>query len=184
MSDDLSPRLVWADDGAPRSGRFGDVYFSREDGLAESRAVFLSGCGLPEAWQGRGRFTVAELGFGAGLNIAALLTLWRAHRPPGGRLQVFTVEGFPLRREAAARALSAWPELEAAASALLAAWPEPTPGFHRLDLPGFDAVVDVAIGEVERALAQWSGRADAWLLDGFAPAANPAMWSEAVLDAG
>ncbi|HEY0102666.1 MAG TPA: tRNA (5-methylaminomethyl-2-thiouridine)(34)-methyltransferase MnmD [Brevundimonas sp.] len=183
MIDDRSPQLVWTDDGAPRSGRFDDVYFSREDGLAESRAVFLTGCGLPEAWKGRSRFTVAELGFGTGLNIAALLALWRAERPAGGRLHVFSVEGFPLRREEAARALAAWPELAGSASALLAAWPEPTPGFHRLDLPGFDAVVDVAVGNVESALARWSGHADAWFLDGFAPSTNPEMWSEAVLDA-
>lgn len=182
MAEDRSPRLIWTEDGAPRSGRFDDVYFSREDGLAETRAVFLTGCGLPEAWSGRRRFTVAELGFGTGLNIAALLKLWRREGPPEGRLHVFSVEGFPLEREEAARALSAWPELTDATQALLAAWPEPTPGFHRLDLPGFNAVVDLAVGEVGWALEQWTGRADAWFLDGFAPSTNPGMWSEAVMD--
>lgn len=182
MTDDRSPRLLWSEDGAPRSGRFGDVYFSREDGLAESRAVFLGGCGLPEAWKGRDRFTVAELGFGTGLNIAALLDLWRRERPAGARLHVFSVEAFPLGREEAARALAAWPELGGAAGALLDAWPAPTPGFHRLDLPQFACTLDLAIGEVEWALSQWSGPADAWFLDGFAPSTNPDMWSDAVLD--
>lgn len=182
MTDDRSPRLFWTDDGAPRSGRFGDVYFSREDGLAESRAVFLAGCGLPGAWSGRERFTVAELGFGTGLNIAALLDLWRREKPPGARLQIFSVEGFPLSRTEAARALAAWPELAGAAGALLKVWPEPTPGFHRLDLPALDCIVDLAVGEVGWALSQWSGPADAWFLDGFAPSANPAMWSDAVFD--
>ncbi|HWQ86798.1 tRNA (5-methylaminomethyl-2-thiouridine)(34)-methyltransferase MnmD [Brevundimonas sp.] len=182
MAEDRSPRLIWTEDGAPRSGRFDDVYFSQQDGLAETRAVFLTGCGLPGAWSGRDRFAVAELGFGTGLNIAALLDLWRREGPPDGRLQIFSVEGFPLRREEAARALSAWPELAEAAAALLAAWPEPTPGFHRLDLPGFNATLDLAIGDVSRALEQWTGRADAWFLDGFAPSANPAMWSDAVMD--
>ncbi|MFA4894588.1 FAD-dependent 5-carboxymethylaminomethyl-2-thiouridine(34) oxidoreductase MnmC [Brevundimonas sp.] len=182
MVDERSPRLIWTEDGAPRSGRFDDVYFSREDGLAETRAVFLTGCGLPEAWSGRRGFTVAELGFGTGLNIAALLDLWRREGPPVGRLHVFTVEGFPLRREEAARALSAWPELAEASEALLAAWPEPTPGFHRIDLPGFNALLDLAIGDVAWALEHWTGRADAWFLDGFAPSTNPGMWSEAVMD--
>lgn len=182
MAEDRSPRLIWTEDGAPRSGRFDDVYFSQQDGLAETRAVFLTGCGLPGAWAGRDRFAVAELGFGTGLNIAALLDLWRREGPPDGRLQIFSVEGFPLRREEAARALSAWPELAEAAAALLAAWPEPTPGFHRLDLPGFNATLDLAIGDVDRALEQWTGRADAWFLDGFAPSANPAMWSDTVMD--
>ncbi|MBW8302517.1 MAG: tRNA (5-methylaminomethyl-2-thiouridine)(34)-methyltransferase MnmD, partial [Brevundimonas sp.] len=182
MTDDRSPRLVWTEDGAPRSGRFGDIYFSREDGLAETRAVFLAGCGLPEAWRGRRRFTVAELGFGTGLNIAALLDLWRREGPPEGRLHIFSIEGFPLERDEAARALSAWPELADAAGALLDAWPAPTPGFHRMDLAGFNATLDLAVGDAVGALAQWSGRADAWFLDGFAPATNPEMWSDPVLD--
>lgn len=182
MAEDRSPRLIWTDDGAPRSGRFDDVYFSQQDGLAETRAVFLTGCSLPEAWAGRERFTVAELGFGTGLNIAALLDLWRREGPASAHLHVFSVEGFPLLRGEAARALSAWPELAEASEALLSAWPEPTPGFHRLDLPAFNATVDLAVGEVEWALAQWTGSADAWFLDGFAPSTNPAMWSDAVMD--
>ncbi|GAA0870501.1 tRNA (5-methylaminomethyl-2-thiouridine)(34)-methyltransferase MnmD [Brevundimonas basaltis] len=179
---DRSPRLIWTEDGAPRSGRFDDVYFSREDGLAESRAVFLNGCGLPEAWRGRARFTVAELGFGSGLNIAVLLDLWRREAPPGGWLHIFSVEGFPLARDEAARALGTWPELTEPAHALLDAWPAAASGFHRLDLPAFNATLDLAVCEAAQALAQWSGRADAWFLDGFAPAANPGMWSDAVLD--
>ena len=182
MAEDRTPRLIWTDDGSPRSGRFGDVYFSRQDGLAEARAVFLGGCGLPGAWAGRSRFCVAELGFGTGLNIAALLELWRRERPPGGRLSVFSVEGFPLTRAEAARALGAWPDLADTAEALLRVWPAPTPGFHRLDLPELDATLDLAVGEVGWALSQWTGRADAWFLDGFAPSTNPDMWSEAVLD--
>lgn len=183
MTDDRSPQLVWTPEGAPRSGRFDDVYFSREDGLAESRAVFLAGCGLPQAWRDRRRFTVGELGFGTGLNIAALLDLWRRERPPGGRLHLFSIEAFPLNRDEAARALAAWPEIAEAAQALLQVWPTATPGFHRLDLDGFDAVLDLAVGDAAWALAQWDGRADAWFLDGFAPATNPGMWSEAVMEA-
>ena len=56
--------LIWTDDGQPRSRLFGDVYFSTQDGLSETRAVFLQGCGLPKAWAGRRRFVVGELGFG------------------------------------------------------------------------------------------------------------------------
>jgi tRNA 5-methylaminomethyl-2-thiouridine biosynthesis bifunctional protein len=176
-----SPRLTWSDDGAPRSGRFGDVYFSADDGLAESRAVFLAGCGLPDAWAGRDRFTVAELGFGTGLNILALLDLWK--RSPGaGRLHVFSIEAFPLNRDEAARALAAWPELADITAILLARWPDGTPGFHRIDLPEFSATLDLAIGDAAWALEQWSGQADAWFLDGFSPALNPQMWSDAVLD--
>ncbi|TAJ65293.1 tRNA (5-methylaminomethyl-2-thiouridine)(34)-methyltransferase MnmD [Brevundimonas sp.] len=182
MAEDRAPRLIWTEDGSPRSGRFDDIYFSREDGLAETRAVFLAGCGLPGAWLGRTRFCVGELGFGTGLNIAALLDLWRREGPPGARLEIFSVEAFPLARHEAARALAAWPELAEAAGALLDAWPATTPGFHRLDLPVFNATLDLAVGDAGWALSQWTGRADAWFLDGFAPSTNPGMWSDAVLD--
>lgn len=173
--------LDWTDDGQPRSRLFGDVYFSAEDGLAETRAVFLDGCGLPDAWAGRRRFVVGELGFGTGLNIAALLELWRRTRSSEGRLHVFTVEGYPISAEEAARALARWPELAHAAQALVARWPGRARGVHRMELPDFAVVVDVFVGDVAEALSGWTGRADAWFLDGFSPALNPQMWSDEVL---
>jgi tRNA 5-methylaminomethyl-2-thiouridine biosynthesis bifunctional protein len=175
--------IAWRDDGLPASRLYGDVYFSSDDGLAEAQAVYLAGCGLPDAWAGRRRFTVGELGFGTGLNIAALLTLWRERRPPGATLQVFTIEAHPLARADAARALGRWPSIAPAAEALLAAWPSQAPGFHRIAPEGFDALIDLAVMDVATALAAWEGAADAWFLDGFSPALNPAMWSDEVLAA-
>ena len=185
MSDtsgaEASP-LVWTEDGRPRSRLYDDVYFSAADGLAESRAVFLDGCGLPGAWAGRDRFVVGELGFGTGLNILALLDLWRAARPPGARLHVFSIEAHPLDAAEAARALAAWPELADLAAALTSRWPGRARGFHRLEFPDLGVILDLAVMEAAEALEQWSGRADAWFLDGFSPALNPAMWRQEVLD--
>ena len=173
--------LDWTEDG-PRSPRFGDVYFSRVDGLAESRHVFLAGCGLPEAWAGRRRFTVAELGFGTGLNLLALIELWRRTRESGARLHIFSVEAFPIAAADAARALAAWPELSDLAAGLLAAWPDGRRGLHRIEFPEHGVILDLAIAEVGEALADWDGRADAWFLDGFAPAKNPQMWRTEILE--
>ncbi|MBO9560363.1 MAG: tRNA (5-methylaminomethyl-2-thiouridine)(34)-methyltransferase MnmD [Caulobacter sp.] len=192
MSDPAAPSpdspLVWRDDGLPQSALYGDVYFSSTDGLAETRAVFLTGCDLPAAWRGRDRFVVGELGFGTGLNIAALLDLWRREKAPpsengGQRLHIFSVEAHPITRDEAARALAVWPELGEAAQVLLDHWPGRARGFHRIDLPGFDATFDLAVMDVEDALAGWDGAADAWFLDGFSPALNPAMWREEILAA-
>ena len=168
-------------DGQPRSKRFGDVYFSREGGLAEARAVFLAGCGLPQRWAGRRRFMAGELGFGTGLNIAALLELWRTHRPPGGQLSIFSVEAEPLSADDARRALAAFPEIAPIAERLLSQWPGRRAGFHRVDLPELGATLDLAVMDAEAALRAWSGRADAWFLDGFAPAVNPGMWTEPLM---
>lgn len=182
MPDFLTPAEIdWTEAGAPVSRTFGDVYFSREDGLAETRAVFLAGCGLPEAWAGRAHFTVGELGFGTGLNILALLDLWTRARPAGGRLHIWSVEAHPIGKDAAAAAHAAWPELAQISSALIERWPTPTPGLHRIDLPEFHATIDLALGDATEMLDQWAGQADAWFLDGFAPSTNPAMWSDEVL---
>jgi tRNA 5-methylaminomethyl-2-thiouridine biosynthesis bifunctional protein len=175
--------LVWREDGLPQSSLYGDVYFSSVDGLAETRAVFLAGCGLPERFAERPDLVVGELGFGSGLNIAALLDLWRQHKPEGGRLRIFSIEAHPLARDEAARILAHWPELGEAAGALLDNWPGRARGFHRVDLPGFDATLDLAVMDVVEALEAWDGAADAWFLDGFSPALNPAMWRDEVLAA-
>jgi tRNA 5-methylaminomethyl-2-thiouridine biosynthesis bifunctional protein len=177
---DSSP-IDWTDDGVPRSRLFDDVYFSQVDGLAESRAVFLEGCGLPHAWAGRRSFVVGELGFGTGLNILALLDLWRRTREVGARLNIFSIEAHLLRADEARRALAAWPELADLADLLIQRWPRRARGFHRIDLPELGASLDLAVMDAAEALAEWTGRADAWFLDGFAPARNPGMWSEAVL---
>ena len=60
--DPESPEILWDEKGPPRSRRFGDLYYSKDDGLAEARMVSLAGCGLPDAWRDRRMFRVAELG--------------------------------------------------------------------------------------------------------------------------
>jgi tRNA 5-methylaminomethyl-2-thiouridine biosynthesis bifunctional protein len=42
-------------------------------------------------------------------------------------------------------------------------------------------VLDLAVLEAADALRAWDGRADAWFLDGFSPALNPAAWRDEVL---
>ena len=127
---------------------------------------------------------MAETGFGTGLNILALLDLWRAARPEGGRLSIFSVEAYPMAREEAVRALSAWPQLHDLADIMTARWPRRASGLHRVDLPEApDTTLDLADRRGAVGITQWSGKADAWLLDGFAPAKNPQMWQPEVLAA-
>ena len=174
------PQLYFGEDGAPRSARFGDIYYSLQDGLAESQAVFLAGCHLPDAWAAGEPFTVLELGFGTGLNIAALMQMWTESRPAGGHLHIFSIEGFLMSSEAAHAALGNWPELSAFTDALLAQWPKARRGLHYMDFRQWGVSVTLALMDVHDALDAWSGPADAIFLDGFSPALNPDMWSEAV----
>lgn len=179
--DSLKDIAAWDRAGPPRSRRHGDIYFSADDGLGEARSVFLAGCGLPGAWAGRRRFTVGELGLGAGLNMAALLHLWGESRPPGGHLQIFSVENDLLGPGEVARAFAPWPEIVGVASLLASRWPARARGFHRVDLPELHATLDVAVMDGAEGLTAWRGGADAWFLDGFSPALDPGLWTPDIL---
>lgn len=175
------PDIEWQKDDTPVSGLFGDIYFSAQDGLEESRNVFLAGCGLPEAWAGRDHFTIAETGFGTGLNFLAVWQLWRTYRPAlTARLSFVSFEGFPLKQADAARALRAWPELAPMSARLLAAWPGPVRGVRRLCFDDEGVELILHLGEISETLPDSDLQADAWFLDGFSPSRNLDMWQEAL----
>lgn len=172
------PELDWTEDGAPRSRSHEDVYFSRAGGLAESRAVFLAGCGLPERWAGRRVFTIGELGFGSGLNALAAWRAWKESRPaPGARLHFISVEGFPLTPEEAGRALAPFPGVAEEARHLLQRWPARANGVQRIWFDADRFAITIHHAPVATALARMEGPVDAWFLDGFAPARNADMWN-------
>lgn len=179
--DDRDPGLHFRD-GVPASGRFDDVYFSRDGGLEESAHVFLAGAGLPDAWAGRRRFTIAETGFGTGLNFLAAWELWRRSRPPGGVLHYLAIEGYPIARGSLAQVLAPFRAVAGLAARLIELYPRPVPGLHRLWFEADGVCLTLAVGEAAEILPRLDARVDAWFLDGFAPARNPAMWAPAVLD--
>jgi tRNA 5-methylaminomethyl-2-thiouridine biosynthesis bifunctional protein len=164
----------------PVSLRFHDVYASTAGALADKRYVFLTNNFLPERWRQARWFAVGELGFGTGLTFLATWALWRETAPAGARLHFFSVEHYPLRREDLTHALHPWSQLAPLAEQLLRVWPIPEPGFHRLILEPGRVDLTLLFGDVQEMLPRLQGQVDAWLLDGFAPAVNEAMWSESV----
>ncbi|MCC1480017.1 tRNA (5-methylaminomethyl-2-thiouridine)(34)-methyltransferase MnmD [Roseibaca sp. Y0-43] len=162
-----SADLEWRNGHIPVARRFDDPYFSLADGLAETRHVFLGGNDLPA--RARPGFHIAELGFGTGLNLLASLAAL-----PDMPIRYTSFEGFPMSAPDMARALSAFPELDA--GALVTAWAS---GARSFTLG--QTQVEVIIGDVATTLPAWAGRADAWYLDGFSPAKNPEMWAPEVM---
>ena len=59
----MTQRLDWSN-GVPWSGRFEDIYYSRSNGLAESRHVFLQGNRVSERWQKKIFFVSVRLDLG------------------------------------------------------------------------------------------------------------------------
>ncbi|MDZ4088111.1 MAG: tRNA (5-methylaminomethyl-2-thiouridine)(34)-methyltransferase MnmD [Tabrizicola sp.] len=167
---DLTPMLDWRDETIPVSRRFDDPYFSLGGGLDETRHVFLAGNGLPGRF--RDGFRIAELGFGTGLNLLAVLL---AHQGPG-HLHFTSFEAFPLPAPDIARALQAFPEVAGVADPFLRQWEA---GATVLKFPHLTATI--LLGDARKTLPAWDGQADAWFLDGFSPAKNPELWSDALM---
>lgn len=162
------PALTWTDSDTPVATAFDDPYFT--GGLDETRHVFLAGNDLPGRL--RAGFHVAELGFGTGLNLLALAQVWVGP----GTLRFTSFEAFPMARSDMARALA--PFSLPGTDALVAQWQGDGP-VRRIDLPGIAA--EIRIGDARQTLPPWPDRADAWFLDGFAPARNPELWNDALL---
>ncbi|MEM6587562.1 MAG: tRNA (5-methylaminomethyl-2-thiouridine)(34)-methyltransferase MnmD [Pseudomonadota bacterium] len=164
---DQQPQIDWREGRVPVSRRFDDPYFSLEDGLEETRHVFLAGNDLPGRF--RDGFHIAELGFGTGLNLLAVLSLWR-QTGQVGRLHFTSFEAFPMSVDDMIRAQMAFPGLQDLAQSLAHEWAR-LPAF---DLP--DLSFRLVVGDARDTLPAWDGAADAWFLDGFSPARNPELW--------
>ena len=171
-----SAQLQWRGT-APYSTLYDDIFFDRDDAFAEARYVFLEGNDLPRRWQGRHHFTIAETGFGTGLNFLATVQVWRASAAADARLHYVAVEKHPLSPADLAKALSPWSSLQPWVQALVAAYPQRVAGFHRLDWVADRVSLTLLFGDAGEMLAQLQARVDAWYLDGFAPSRNAAMWS-------
>ncbi|WP_044611913.1 bifunctional tRNA (5-methylaminomethyl-2-thiouridine)(34)-methyltransferase MnmD/FAD-dependent 5-carboxymethylaminomethyl-2-thiouridine(34) oxidoreductase MnmC [[Enterobacter] lignolyticus] len=186
--------LEFNSEGTPVSRDFDDVYFSNDNGLEETRYVFLGGNQLPARFgkHPRPHFVVAESGFGTGLNF---LTLWqafaafRASHPDATlqRLHFVSFEKFPLRADDLRLAHQHWPELAPWAEQLQAQWPLPLPGCHRLLLDDGRVTLDLWFGDINTLVDTlddtFNQKVDAWFLDGFAPAKNPDMWTPGLFNA-
>lgn len=162
---DQTAQIEWRDGRVPVSIQFDDPYFSLENGMDETRHVFLGGNDLPTRFCDR--FHVAELGFGTGLNFLVALQAFRKCGC-GGTLRFTSFEAFPMAMtdlHAALRAFGGLPD-DLAGEAEFPA-----------HLNGPDFELRVILGDARETLPLWNDKADAWFLDGFSPAKNPELWS-------
>ncbi|MFG5382921.1 MULTISPECIES: tRNA (5-methylaminomethyl-2-thiouridine)(34)-methyltransferase MnmD [unclassified Yoonia] len=172
---DQTAKLDWRD-GVPIATAFDDPYYSLDNGLAETRHVFLAGNDLPARFGGD--FQIAELGFGTGLNLLVTWAAWvEAGRP--GALHFTSFEAFPMALQDMADALYHFADLAPYAKTLLAEWTPNAGPVHLSEGP----VLHVITGDARQTLPAWTQKADAWFLDGFSPAKNPELWEPDLLKA-
>jgi tRNA 5-methylaminomethyl-2-thiouridine biosynthesis bifunctional protein len=176
--------FVWQD-GQPYSPRYGDIYFSRDSGIAETRHVFLEQNRLPQRWAGLcdgDVFVIGETGFGTGLNFLCAWQLWERVAPASARLHFISCERHPIPPGALQCVLALWPELAEFAAHLIGCYHDLSPGWHRMSFAQGRVVLTLLIGDANETLPRLHARVDAWFLDGFAPARNPDLWNTRIFE--
>lgn len=173
----IQAQLEWPN-AQPYSSQYDDIYFSTDDGLAETEYVFLQHNQLEQRWceLENNTFTIAETGFGTGLNFLCAWQLWQKHASKTAQLHFVSTEKFPLSHADLKQALALWPTLKVLSDALLEQYRNITNGFHRLIFDEGRVSLTLLIGDANQTLPQLRAQVDAWFLDGFAPAKNPEMW--------
>ncbi len=164
-------------DGVLRSDTFGDIYFSAENGLAETRHVFIDGTNLENRIKSHAHLVIAETGFGAGLNFLAVLDLLEKSGSDC-RIDYISFEAYPLDATTAFEARKPFTELHNNSAQLKEVWPERWAcAHHRLFLQ--DRVhLHVHFSDALTVMKQLDFKADVWFLDGFSPSKNIELWSE------
>lgn len=179
--------IYFNQENTPISAQFDDVYFSNQDGLAESHYVFLEGNQLWQRWQNftESHFVIAETGFGTGLNFFTVTSLFRQFRqqyPKSPLTQLFFIsfEKYPLSQQSLKDAHQAYPEFSELASQLQQQWLDPIVGCYRFHFA--ETTLDLWFGDLAENLSQlgdyMQNKIDAWFLDGFSPSKNPQMWTD------
>ncbi|TPE54740.1 bifunctional tRNA (5-methylaminomethyl-2-thiouridine)(34)-methyltransferase MnmD/FAD-dependent 5-carboxymethylaminomethyl-2-thiouridine(34) oxidoreductase MnmC [Maribrevibacterium harenarium] len=179
------PKLHFGEDGVPRSATFDDVYFDKEAGLAETEYVFIQQNNLSErfaALNDGDQFTIAETGFGTGLNF---LCTWHhfVENESKGWLHFVSVEKYPLDKMSLQNALAAWPSLSRYAKLLVDNYPTLCQGWHRVNFNEHRVSLTLWLGDAGDGFSGLAASVDAWFLDGFAPSKNPQMWNEQLFQA-
>src|SRR5687767_14562929 len=176
MPEALVPARLGFHESTPFSEAYGDVYHSAAGGPAQAEHVFLNGNALPARWAGRERFVILETGFGFGLNFLVTWRAWRRDPNRCAKLHYVAIEKHPFSLQDLRALHARYPEFEKEAAELHAHWPMLVPGGHRAELEHGQVVLTLFFSDIKVA-RDLRLAADAFYLDGFAPAKNAEMWS-------
>ena len=163
-----------------KSTEFDDIFFSNHNGLDESRYVFCEGTDLANVFQNEQFVTIAELGFGTGLNLIAAIDLHRKLKS-NCRVSYISFEAYPLMVEHLQIAHQSFQEIQEFSRELIRNWPKRWPGAHKFTMENDFFHVYLYYGDACQQLAKMNFRANIWFLDGFCPKKNTALWNESIM---
>lgn len=166
----------------PYSIDFNDIYFNTENGLQETEYVFIEHNQLRTRFAvlKNNTFTIIETGLGTGLNFLVVAAHWLTLAPSGATLHYISIEKFPLKLDDMQRAHETWPQFAEVSREFLHHYANLKAGVNQFNLAGSRIQIALQADDILSALPKISQTADAWILDGFAPAKNADMWSSEV----
>lgn len=175
------PELLW-ENNTPYSSQFGDIYYSRKNGLLESQHVFIEQNELENRWQETdySDFVIAETGFGTGLNFLGVCKLWQEMQITGKNLHFISFEKYPLTKEQLQQAHLTFPEISSLSEQLIKLYPKRIKGLHDIQVSP-NISLTLYFGDAVEGLKSLDEnflKVDAWFFDGFSPNSNEALWSE------
>lgn len=181
--------IDWCDGQHPKSVKFDDIYHSSVGACDESEHVFLQGTNLLQRWQALAKdrlsYTVAEIGFGSGLNFLMTWKKWQNTKNKPRQLHYIGFEKYPLKTGDMRQLLAKIPSLEPFSARLLKQYCDHSKICHRIRLAP-DIILDLHFGDAVselQGLDTSSGLGvDSWYLDGFSPKLNPLMWQQELID--
>ena len=176
--------MIQIQDGKVFNSQFEDIYFSQEDGAAESDYVFLQGNDLSRRFSNLNAyecFSVGELGFGTGLNFVLTRKLFLNRAPATTRLHFYSFEIDLPSPGMCRRSLNLFSELDRDATLLrrkLRGVLQKNTGMHTLYMDEGRVRLTLILGDARKEIHQLNASCEAWFLDGFAPARNPELWQD------
>ncbi|MFK7795729.1 MAG: bifunctional tRNA (5-methylaminomethyl-2-thiouridine)(34)-methyltransferase MnmD/FAD-dependent 5-carboxymethylaminomethyl-2-thiouridine(34) oxidoreductase MnmC [Gammaproteobacteria bacterium] len=174
-----TPQLNFNSDGIPCSQLFDDPYFSLANPLEESQHVFLDSTDVPGRWKNT-HFTIAELGFGFGINFITTANAWIEKIQSNDQLHYISIEKYPVQPPDLIKCYQQLNLSCPVTESFLEQYPLPVSGFHHIELHQYNITLTLIFGEAIDCLKQCNFEADAWYLDGFSPKKNEALWSDPI----
>ncbi len=171
--------LIWTEHKAPYSTRFDDIYFMPENGLEETRHVFLNANELDQRWQSlqpTDAFNIFECGFGTGLNFLATAEAW-LNGQYASYLNYTAFEGYPLSSVELDKALEAYSSNLSLIETLKSLYISLLDGETVTITENISLRLIICKASELSATKSEDIQYDTVFMDGFSPAKNPDMWS-------
>ncbi|AFI31531.1 tRNA (5-methylaminomethyl-2-thiouridine)(34)-methyltransferase MnmD [Borrelia crocidurae] len=160
------------------SSKFKDIYYDPQYGLEESNYVFIKGCALEKELTTTKNIKIAELGFGTGLNLIALLK-YLTENNIKTKINYYSIEKFPLKKEQIKKISQFFNNDIQYFKIMLKKYPKIPIKNIKYKISS-NINLKILIGDAKDKLKELPKYIDYWFLDGFTPSKNIRMWNKEI----